>query len=223
MYSWWDLGESSGHLGNDLALYLIECPFCEVKGNFELAFHGEKTKPNGRKVLNFDTYKCGNCAGFVQVTWSAGEYSHGPNRGMHAFIVQPWPKRVNQAPEHWPLTVSRFWKQAHQSLKSETWDAAAIMSRSALQAIMKDKRAKGNNLEKQIDDLAEKGILPQLIKDWAHELRLLGNKSAHPKSDEGDVDPQNVKDIIKFLDFMLKYTYDLPKEIDNYRDRHLNA
>ena len=53
MDSWWDLGEWSGSRGNDLALYQIECPFCEEKGNFETAHHEEKKKPNGRKVLLF--------------------------------------------------------------------------------------------------------------------------------------------------------------------------
>ena len=70
MDSWWGLGEWSGHRGEKLSLYLITCPFCGEKGNFDTAFHAEKKKPNGHKVLNFDTLKCGNCASYVQVFWS---------------------------------------------------------------------------------------------------------------------------------------------------------
>lgn len=74
MKSWWSLGEGSGQAGKKLALYQIICPFCNEKGNFELEHHAEKKKPNGKKILNFDTYKCGNCTGYVQVLWSANEF-----------------------------------------------------------------------------------------------------------------------------------------------------
>ena len=65
MQSWWELGEWSGHRGTELALHQITCPFCEERGNFKIAHHAEKKKPNGRKVLNFDTLECGNCHGYV--------------------------------------------------------------------------------------------------------------------------------------------------------------
>ena len=39
MDSWWELGEWSGHRGDDLAVYDIECPFCAERGNFETVHH----------------------------------------------------------------------------------------------------------------------------------------------------------------------------------------
>jgi hypothetical protein len=42
MDSWWELGNWSGHGGKDLALYRIECPFCDEQGNFEIAHREEK-------------------------------------------------------------------------------------------------------------------------------------------------------------------------------------
>lgn len=72
--SWWQLGEFSGFSGNTLELWRITCAFCLEKGNFILAFHGEKKKPNSTKKLNFDLYKCMNCMGYVQILWSAQEF-----------------------------------------------------------------------------------------------------------------------------------------------------
>lgn len=218
MHSWWSLGEGIGQFGSELALYQIECPFCAEKGNFELVFHAEKKKPNSRKKLNFDVYKCGNCAGFVHVFWSASE--HPGSQGLHSYKVLPWPLGKIEAPEHWPEAVKRYWKQAHDTIKGENWDAAAVMAGSALQAALRDYGAKGKNLKEEIECLAEKGVLPTIMKEWSSELRFLRNNSAHPKKNQTELNPQDVEDVIEFLDYFLRYLYDLPKQINEYRNRN---
>lgn len=160
MDSWWELGEGIGQFGDTLATHAIECPFCNERGKFEVAFHAVKKKPNSRKALNFDTLKCANCVGYVQVLWSASEY--GPSQGLHDFRVQPWPLRASDPPEYWPREVGRCWQQAHRSLQHESWDAAAVMARSALQAALRDHGAEGKNLKEEIKDLAGRGVLPRL-------------------------------------------------------------
>ncbi len=219
MDSWWDLGESIGKMGTKLALYKIQCPFCLEKGNFDLAYHAEKKKPNSDKVLNFDTYKCGNCSGYVMVFWSASEGSYGSNRGLHDFRVLPWPLIIDSAPEHWPKGVQRYWIQAKRNIRDENWDAAALMARSALQIILRNNKAKGSTLKNEIDDLASKGILPPIMKEWSDNVRELGNESAHPRLNQKPTNPEDAKDVIKFLDFLLAYLYDLPQRIKDYRNR----
>lgn len=225
MDSWWQLGESFGQTGSSLALYQIECAFCGERDNWGLEHSAEKRKPNSLKVLHFDTYKCGNCAGYVMVLWSASEHSYGPmGGGLHNYRILPWPLSIGDGSDNWPRTVSRFWKQAHDSLKNENYDATAMMARSALQTVMRQQGATGPNLYAEINDLADRGTLPTTLKEWAHELRELGNDSAHPSPDdeEGEgheVDPEDAQDIVNFLDFLLEYTYDVPKRIEHYRAR----
>jgi hypothetical protein len=48
--SWWELGESMGNTGDKLEVWRITCAFCNEQGNFALAFHGEKKKPNSASV-----------------------------------------------------------------------------------------------------------------------------------------------------------------------------
>lgn len=215
MNSWWDMGEWSGSSGEQLALYQITCPFCMESGNFSTEHHAQKKKANGRKILNFDTLKCGNCAGYVMVLWSASELGR-----LYAFRVLPWPLKIDSAPKHWPESVGRFWVQANRSLNDENWDAAAVMARSSLQAALRDKGAKGSSLKAEIDNLAETGLLPPIIKEWSHNVRELGNDSAHPKPDQAPAVPKDAKDIVQFLDFLLEYLYDLPKRINDYRGRN---
>jgi hypothetical protein len=217
MDSWWQLGEGSGYRGEELALYQITCPFCMERGNFKTAFHVEKKKPNSEKKLNFDTLECGNCKGYVMVLWSASE--HGYGRGVHDYDVLPWPLKIEKYPEHWPEAIGRYWLQAKRNIRDENWDAAAVMACSALQIALRDYDAKGKNLKQEIDDLASKGILPPIMKEWSDQVRDLGNDSAHPDPGQGPTNPQDARDIVQFLDFLLEYLYTFPHQIKKYRER----
>jgi len=212
MNSWWDLGEWSGYDGEKLALFRITCPFCMEKGNFSSAYHAEKKQPNGNKVLNFDTLKCGNCASYVQVFWSA-------SGRMHAYHAMPWSLRIEKYPDYWPEAVGRYWLQARRSIADRNWDAAAVMARSALQVALREHSAQGKNLKEEIDDLSSKGVFPPTMKDWAYTVRELGNDSAHPNPNQSQTDPRDAKDIVEFLDYFLEYLYTLPKRIKDYRER----
>ncbi len=212
MNSWWNLGEHSGYRGAELALYNVTCPFCSEKGNFELAYRAQKKQPNERKTLNFDTYKCGNCAGFVQVFWSA-------TRDIHDFRAQPWPLRLESAPEHFPASVGRYWLQAKRNLRDKNADAAVVMARSAMQLALREHGATGANLKQEIDSLADRGLLPPLMKDWAHTVRQIGNDSAHPDPAAAAMSERDAADIVAFLDFALEYLYELPKRIQEHRAR----
>ena len=217
MDSWWQLGEGSGFPGESLAVNQITCAFCMEQGNFKTVFHAEKNKPNTKKKLNFDTLECGNCKGYVMVIWSISEYSFG--QGFHNYRVLPYPLKLEKYPEHWPEAIGRYWLQAKRNISDGNWDAAAVMARSALQIALRDHKAEGQNLKQEIDDLATKGTLPPIMKDWSTHVRDLGNDSAHPQPEQDPTEPQDARDIVGFLDFLLEYLYTLPHRIKQYRGR----
>lgn len=214
MDSWWSLGEGYGQQGGELGLYQIACPFCMERGNFKLAFHAEKKKPNASKKLNFDTYECGNCKGYVMVLWSANQFGD-----LYNYRVLPWPIQIDRFPEEWPEHVGRYWIQAKRNLRDENLDAASVMTRSALQGALRDQGAMGKNLKQEIDDLAAKGLLPPIMKEWSGNLKDLGNDSAHPQPGQPAAQPEDVRDVVRFLDFLLEYLYSLPHQIKEYRER----
>lgn len=68
-----------------------------------------------------------------------------------------------------------------------------------------DKGAKKGTLENQIDWLFEQRIITKDLKDWAHEVRLVGNDAAHPQK------PTEDKSITKgdakvILDLLTQFT-----------------
>jgi uncharacterized protein DUF4145 len=62
-------------------------------------------------------------------------------------------------------------------------------------------------------------VLPPHMKEWAHELRELGNDAAHPGRSAPKSSAEDVRDVVEFFDFLLQYLYTLPHEIDEYRKR----
>lgn len=213
MNSWWELGEHKGYVGTTLATYNIACGYCGEKGNFAQQSHLEKKASKG-KVLNYDILRCENCGNFTMAFWSAGYR-------LHDRLVVPPPLNYNTYPDSWPEDVGRYWLQAKRSQVSRNWDAAAVMARSTLQIALRKKGATGKNLFEEINHLFGTGDLPPLMKDWAHEIRLLGAESAHPASDSSLASQKDVADLISFLDFLLEYLFTLPAKIEHYRQRKL--
>jgi hypothetical protein len=214
--NWWEFGEHRGYQGDKLATYQISCPFCPDKGNFKVEHHFEKKNAAG-KQLNYDILQCESCGNLTMAFWSSAR--HGGRGGIHDYHTVPWARSTNTYPEHWPEDVGRNWLQARRSLEGQNWDAAALMARSAIQLIMRYQKATGSSLKAQIDDLASNGILPPIMKDWAHEVRELGNENAHPIPGSKGTSPNDARDVVEFLSFLLRLTYNLPYDIAQFRKR----
>lgn len=216
---WWDLGEWSGSPGHVLATHDIICAFCGKEGNFEIIDHLERKKAgSGRKVLNYDTLKCGNCGNFMFAFWSAAEYGHGSG-AMHSYRVLPWHQSTTTHPKHWPADIGRYWIEARRSIEGKNWTAAALMARSAVQLVSRKSNAVGKNLKQEIDDLADKGLILPIMKDWSHEVRELANEGTHPQPGSTGTDEKDAKDVVEFLTFLMRVMYDLPQQIDEFRKR----
>ncbi len=190
--SWWSLGQSSGYDGSELGLWRIACAFCEEKRNWEIVTRVKKKKPNERQELYFDTYKYGNCAGYVMVLWSSGDR-------LHDYKVLPWSLSRNKYPEHWPNDIGRYWLQAKRNLDGENWDAAAMMAASALQLAFRSMGAKGGTFHQEVKHLTKEGVLPPVMEEWANEVRWLRNDAAHPEPGQEETDPEDAKDVVRFL------------------------
>ena len=216
--SWWEFGEHSGYKGDEVWEGEVTCGFCNEKGNFERVHHTDRSNPTGKK-LNYDIWKCINCANLTMVFWSGR--GRGPDNfyGLHDFSTLPPPLVTTRFPDHWPPDVGRYWLQARRSLEGMNWDAAALMARSAIQLVARLQNATGRNLKEQIDDLAKRGVLLPSMQEWSHEVRELGNDSAHPTPGATGPTSKDAQDIVRFLTMLLTMIYNLPHEIAQYRAR----
>jgi hypothetical protein len=211
--NWWDFGEHTGYSGNKLSTHRIVCGFCRESGNFKTTHHVEKKDGSNYKVLNYEIFQCVNCGNYTMVFWSGSSQ-------LHDYKTLPWPTETTNFPEHWPKDIGQYWMEAQRSLEGKNWNAAAVMARSAVQLALRYRNAVGNNLKQEIDDLAAKGLLPPVMKEWSHEVRELGNDSAHPTpASSAGTESKDANDVVQFLSTLLQMLYDLPHKIEQYRAR----
>src|SRR5205085_8701416 len=78
------------------------------------------------------------------------------------------------------LLLCHVQQNTRKGLLCQVYYCPNLMARSALQFVVREKGAKKGNLKEQIDDLGSRGVLHPMMQEWAHEVRLLANESAHP-------------------------------------------
>lgn len=133
------------------------------------------------------------------------------------FSPVPLPITDNKIPNHLPETVAKSLLSGIENMNSKYGnDAAVMMFRRAIENAIKEKHPDINgSLIKKIDTLAEQGIFPETIKDWAHQIRVIGNSGAHEL--EG-VTKEDVTDAYNFTDALLRYLITLPAEVKLRRE-----
>lgn len=104
-------------------------------------------------------------------------------------------------------------KEAIKCYEIEAYKACVTMCRRSLQSAVVEKWANPDDLlRKQINNLP----IAQEIKDRAHEIRLFGNRGAHPNSDLlEEVTEAEAKETIDFLKQFFNYLYIMPKKVAN--------
>lgn len=83
--------------------------------------------------------------------------------------------------------------------------------RRTLELILKDKGATKWGLKGSIEELAEKGVLPNALKEASFIAKIFGDSAAHGK--EMDIDKQDVESITQLVNFIIEYLYVIPEEI----------
>lgn len=81
-----------------------------------------------------------------------------------------------------PVIASDF-AEALRCLWVKSYKASVAMCRRSVEATCKHLGATGRTLEQKIDNLAAQGKITQSLKEWAHAVRISGNRALHgPKT-----------------------------------------
>lgn len=87
--------------------------------------------------------------------------------------------------------------------------------RRTIELIMIDKGATKWGLKDKIEEIAQKGILPESLKEASSFTKKLGDSAAHDK--EIEVDTTDVNSMVEFVEYIIEYLYVLPYKIDLYK------
>ncbi len=89
--------------------------------------------------------------------------------------------------------------------------------RRTLELILKDKGATKWGLKDKIEEVAQKGVLPDTLKEASALAKLLGDTAAHDK--ELEIDEYDVEAVAEFIGFIIEYLYIIPEKINTYKIR----
>jgi hypothetical protein len=104
-----------------------------------------------------------------------------------------------------------------QKTKSIDNNVCLMALRRTLELIMNDRGATSRNLMKKIEEIAEKGMLPDALKEASGITRILGNSAAHGMAD--GIDQDDVNRMVELIEYIIEYLYVIPDKISRYKKK----
>lgn len=129
-------------------------------------------------------------------------------------LPSPTDKRI-------PQSIREDLDEAKNDFAIGSWRSCATMARRAIQSAGRDKKATKGKLQDEINDLAKKGVITQDLKDWADNVRWVGNDAAHPDSPK--VEKEDAKDVLKLAEQFLHVVYVAPAIAQELRTKRQKA
>ena len=141
------------------------------------------------------------------------EISHGQFDLSKYELV--WPS-TNDLHACVPEAVRRIYAEA-SAIKTRAPNAFANQIRRSLEAVCKDRGAAGRTLAKNLNELAERGEIPQTLSEITGVLRQLGNVGSH--AGDEDIAPEYVDVIDDFFRAIIEYVYIAPHKVAEFKAR----
>lgn len=188
---------------------------CSVKNNFCQEFDcGEA--PFGYETHDWlEEYEIIECKGCETVSFrkfSAHDLSDPYNCAEYLYPLRiKGRKGLNEDTDYLPVDVKRIYLETLKALNSEMPILTGIGLRALVETVCKEKNATGDNLWAKIDDLIAQKVLTLTGAKILHEVRTLGNASAH------EVKPHSKKSLglaMDVVEHLLTAVYILPKKVE---------
>lgn len=178
--------------------FAFVCPFCNVHSTFT-----HQVSYSFYSIRTCD--RCGNPVYFIKMGDELKDY---------------YPKRTPQTDKSVSTEIADDYKESVKCFDVGALKASVVMSRRVIQSSALERGIKKGKLRDQIDELHAKKLIPDSVKEWAHEIRLTGNIGAHPDEDLlQDVTKDDAEELIRFVEEYLNYVYVMPARVKAQRKR----
>ena len=142
-------------------------------------------------------------------------------RPSHFQPIHWWPSIGASVHVAVPQVIRAAFEEATVSLGAGCYRAAAIMARHALEAIALDHGEAKGSLAARVKAMADSHKLQPNLAEWATEVRLVGNEGAHEPL--APVLQQDARDLVSFMQELVRYLYVLPFELKERRRAKVKA
>jgi hypothetical protein len=189
------------------------CPYCPEHGH--TYFHPVQSAVDGNNRMA-EIVKCEVCKGYALIV--AKRPSSGSPWQLSAFYpMGSAPDRVDASI---PGPIASDYLEGIRCRFVNAYRATVVMCRRALQASAIAMGAnKDAKLNAQIKELFTKGKITETLRDFATEVRLVGNDGAHPDPDGlENIGEKDADDILVFTAQYFTYVYVMPAKLKARRE-----
>lgn len=198
-------------------IYKLSCKICDRKTNHTVLSSIENYwNVVDDAIQGIDKFEIVSCCGCDEISF---RFSSTNSEDID-FDGKPYeqedlyPNRVvgrRQISETYflPNLVLGIYKETHGALSGKFNILASIGIRALVEAICKNCKATGPNLEHKINNLVTIGVLTKTNADVLHETRILGNRAVHEMTAPNLEDLNIAMDIVESL---LKTVYIIPEK-----------
>lgn len=194
---------------------VLECPYCATTAVFELQHQTTDpytAKPRGDEHYAA-LYRCTNDKCQRIVYFRTGTLNDGGNLGPDPNkVVDQYPRREIRVEGGVPEgDIASDFTEAQKCYDIGAARPSAAMCRRSLQAAALHLGASPTKrLQHQIDELD----ITKDLKDWAHQVRIIGNAGAHPDKDGlEDVTLDDALEAIHFAEEFYNYVFVMPERV----------
>ena len=189
-------------------LGLPRCPHCSIASPSLIVVwksDGLTPRTDGGQRQSWAAYRCASCGSIVtcradmQPNSTAVVYSGLFPAGKTAHEDIPEPART-------------FLQQAFETLHAP--DAAAVMSGSAVDSMLKAHGLVDGSVYSRIDEALNKNILTKGMAEWAHAVRLGANRPRHADKEKPHVSPDEAKQSVGFAEALGNFLFVLSARVD---------
>ncbi len=212
-----------------------KCPHClrEAVLGMVTAPRIERVRPdptNTAECLVAAVLQCPGCKKFVlgvvrkPPTKSPGQHNNNDFQYVNHY---PMDAPDDSTEDGIPDGIRDDFKEALRCRWVDAYNATVCMCGRALEASCLELGAKGENLEKKIDDLLKAGKITVSLRDMAHRIRLSRNIGAHaPKNEEQEAEKptkEHADALITFTREYFHFVYTMPSKLKTFEEQAKEA
>lgn len=109
-----------------------------------------------------------------------------------------------------PEQIATAASEAHACLSIQAYRGAVALARAVVEATAKDKGITRGPLVSKIDQMHEQGLIRDITRELAHEIREGGNEIAHGDLADEPMPSEDAEAIVALMDEILEEVYQGP-------------
>jgi Domain of unknown function (DUF4145) len=163
-------------------------------------------------------FTCDNC-GLLSIasgesTSDPNDYNDNDSRWGWSERTGAWIPKIGVGREYpdVPKHIGAAASEAHECQSISAHRAAVMLARAVIEATAKDKGITKGTLFDKIEKMHEHGLVSELVKDQAHEVRYLGNDMAHGDFVE-PVSAEEADEILELMAEVLHAVFEMPAQL----------